>query len=375
MTKLTCKIFIFLLVGSSTILSASEPIFKKEMTREVHETFDVSPGVKLGVQNKHGNIKISTWNRDQIQIDVLIKVKTSNSDKGQTFLDAIDIDFESSSSKVRAKTVLPDQENQSWWSSWFGNNKNLDYEVHYTIQAPQKMTTVLINKYGNITQSSIDGSSDITNKYGDIFLEDVTGDFSMTLGYGKAMVGDVGNANLEVKYSDVQLLTAENMEISSKYSDYKIKRCKRIVLYSKYDSYMIESVGSIKNDGKYDSFKIGTIDDFSIDTKYTSVSINQLNNSGKFDTKYGSVDVKSTGNYLEEINIHSKYTSYSFNIEGDFDLDFDGSKTDLHVSKPYEKYQYDKDGSDLKVKAYRGSKGRGAQIKAYMSYGGLDIGY
>ena len=81
MTKLTYKLFLFLLVGFSVSVHASEPVFKKEFTREIHETFNVSSGVSLGVQNKYGDISIETWDKNQIQIDVLIKVKSSNSEK------------------------------------------------------------------------------------------------------------------------------------------------------------------------------------------------------------------------------------------------------------------------------------------------------
>lgn len=371
MTKLTYKLILFFVVGLSISLQATEPSFKKELTREVHETFDVSPGVKLSVQNKYGDINITTWDKNQIQIDVLIKVKSSNTEKAQKFLNEISIDFNSSSSKVSAKTTYPDN-NKSWWSGWFGNNKNLDYEVHYNIQAPSQMSTHLVNKYGNIIQASIDGDSEVTNKYGNISYKNVSGDFDLTLGYGKASLGEVGDAKMQIKYSSIKIIKAKDLEISTKYSDVKIKSCDHMTAYTKYDDYKIESLISLKNDGKYDEFVIGSVDDINIDTKYTDLNINTLNRKGKFDTGYGSVNVKSTGNNLEKILINSKYTGYEFDINSDFHLIFEGSKTDLHVKEPYEKYDSQKDGSDLRLKAYRGSKD-GAQISAYMRYGGLNI--
>ena len=113
MKKLTYKLILLLIAGSFVSLHATEPVFKNEFTREVHETFDVSSGVNLEVQNKHGDIVIDTWNKNQIQIDVLIKVKSSNAENAQKFLDAIDIDFSSSASRVSAVTVYPDN-NKSW---------------------------------------------------------------------------------------------------------------------------------------------------------------------------------------------------------------------------------------------------------------------
>ena len=374
MTKLTYKLtLILLLVGLSISLHATEPIFKKEFTREVHESFDVSPGARLAIQNKHGDISITTWNKNKVQIDVLIKVKASNSEKGKTFLNDIEIAFSSSSSKVSAVTNYPDNENNSWWSGWFSNNRNLDYEVHYTIHAPEQINTTLINKYGNINQESIDGDSDVTNKYGDIIYNNVSGSLDLTLGYGKAVIGEVRNSKMQIKYSSLRLVSAEELEITTKYSNVKIKQCENLISYTKYDDYVIESLGSLRNDGKYDEFTIGTIDAINIDTKYSDIKIKTLNQEALFDTKYGSVNIKSTSNGLEKINIQSKYTGYKFNIDGDFHLIFDGSHSDLHVNEPYEKYHSKKDGSDLKLKAFRGSKEGGAKISAYMRYGGLDI--
>lgn len=373
MTKLTTyKLILFLFIGYNISLHASEPVFKKEFTREVHETFSVSPGVKLEIQNKHGDITIDTWNKNEIQVDVLIKVKSSNSEKAQKFMNEIEIDFSSSSSRVSAKTVYPDN-NKSWWSSWFGNGKNLDYEVHYTIHAPENMSTALVNKYGNITQASINGDSDVTNKYGDIFYKNVSGSLDLHLGYGKAVVGEVSDSKMQIKYSSIKLLKVDDLEISTKYSDVKIKTCGNMTSYTKYDDYKIETLESIKNDGKYDEFVLGTVGDINIDTKYTDVKINMLNHKGIFDTAYGSVDVNGTGNGLEKITISSKYTGYDFSIGGDFHVDFEGSRTSFHISEPYEKYSSNKDGKNHRIKAYRGSKNGGARISAYMRYGGLDI--
>ena len=372
MTKLTFKLILFLIVGLGLSVQAAEPTLKKEITREVHEIFDVSPGVKLSVQNKYGDITISTWDKNQIQIDVLLKVKSSNTEKAEKFLNDISIDFNSSSTKVSALTRYPDN-NQPWWSGWFGNSKNLDFEVHYTIMAPSQMNTHLVNKYGNIIQASIDGDSEVTNKYGNISYENVSGDFDLTLGYGKAIIGEVGDAKMQIKYSSIKIVAAKDLEISTKYSDVKIKNCDHMTAYTKYDDYTIGNVVSLKNDGKYDEFEIGSVDEINIDTKYTDLRINTLNSKGIFDTGYGNVNVNSTGNNLQKIAINSKYTGYEFNINSDFHLTFEGSRTDLHVKQPYEKYQSEKDGSDLKVKAYRGSKDGGTQISAYMRYGDLDI--
>ncbi|MEM9548263.1 MAG: hypothetical protein AAGA77_19935 [Bacteroidota bacterium] len=372
MKKVTYKLIFFLVAGTFLPLHASEPTFKEEFTREVHKTFDVSSGANLKVQNKHGDIVIETWDKNQIQIDVLLKVKSNNSEKAQKFLNEIDIDFSSSRSHVSAQTVYPDN-NKSWWSNWFGDNNNLDYEVHYTINAPSVISTSIINKYGTITQASIDGDCDVTNKYGDIYLDNISEDLVLNLGYGKAKAGVVGNTIVEMKSSTLKIEEASDIEMTVKHSKIKIERLSHMKLESKYNSFDIGKVNTVSYSGKYDEIEIETIGTIDVEAKYSDLKIGQLNQEGSFDTKKGAVRIVSTGSSLQKIKIAAKYTDYKFNFSEDFHLEFLGSHSNLELKEPYKTYLSDKDGSDLRLKAFRGSKDKGVQIVADMRYGGLII--
>ncbi len=374
MTKWKFKIstfLLFFLFGSS--IASANPTVKKQLTKEIHKSFDVDSDALLGVHNKYGNIKITTWNRNTIDVDVLIKVKTASESKGQTFLEGINIDFSASSSKVGMKTVYPDQENSSWWSSWWSNSNNIDFEVHYVIKAPEGISSKLINKYGSISQASIDGSSEVTNKYGDIFFDNVGGNVTLNLGYGKAKIVEAKNVNIEIKNSKLSIGSCDDIRMTSKYSDFNFGTCGNMTLETKYDEFKIESAGEIVNNGKYDNFKIGEAESFIIETKNTTVSIKKLNKKCKVEMKYGSVHVESTGPDLELISIESKHTDYKFGIDSDFHLTFLGDYSNLSIGVPYEKYHSDKDGNDLNVKAYRGSKNAKLKISADLKYGGLKI--
>ncbi|MFT6335883.1 MAG: hypothetical protein ACJATI_002638 [Halioglobus sp.] len=374
MTKLKYKIsvaLLFFLFGNG--LASSNPLVKKQQIREIHKSFDVDSDALLGVYNKYGNIQITTWNKNTIEVDVLIRVKTASESKGQTFLEGVNIEFSASRSKVGMKTVYPDQENSSWWGSWWSNSNNIDFEVHYTIKAPAGISTSLKNKYGTISQASIGGSSNVTNRFGDIFFDNVGGDVTVTLGYGKAKVSKAKNVTVDIKNSTLSIGTCDDIRMTSKYSNFSFGTCGNMVLDTKYDEYTIESAGEIVNNGKYDNFKIGEAESIIIETKNTHVSIKKLNRECKVEMKYGSIHVKSTGPNLELISLESKYTEYKFGIDSDFHLKFLGDHSDLSINVPFEKYYSEKDGSDLIVKAFRGSKNAILKISAELKYGELKI--
>lgn len=361
----------FLLAGQTVVIANSEA--KKQLIKEIHESFDVNSDALLGVQNKFGDINITTWDQNTIDVDILIKVKSSNGSKGQTFLDGVVVDISSSRSKVGMKTTYPDQENSSWWDSWWSNGNNIDFEVHYTIKAPKGISTKLYNKYGTISQSSIGGSSDVVNKYGDIFFDNIGGDVSLNLGYGKAKITRAKNVNVEIKNSTLSIFECQDINIVSKYSDFIIGTCDNMSIDSKYDEFIIESAGRIENNGKYDNFKIGEAESLIIETKNTTVAIKKLNRICETETKYGSVNIKSTGPNLELVSLESKYTEYNIGIASDFRLKFLGEHSDLSIDGPYEKDEYIKDGSDLDVKAFRGSKNANLKISAELKYGSLRL--
>lgn len=373
MEKWKFKIILaFALLAMVNICHAEDPIFKKELTREIHEIFDVSSDVLVGVHNKYGDVSINTWDKNQVKVDVYIKVKTNNQDKAKRFLDGINIKFSTSSNKIGMVTEYPDQNNSSWWGGWWSSSSNMDYEVNYKIMAPEGMSSNLINKYGNISQTSIKGSTEVVNKYGDIYLEDIGESLTLGLGYGKAKVGYANEATMQIKYSEVKLESCGDITMTSKYSDFVFGDCGNMILDSKYDEFSIQSANSIRNEGKYDDIVVGTLGSILIDTKYSDIRIGKLLNKANFDTSYGSVKIKSNDS-AEKIVIDARYTDYRIGLDSDFHLDFDGSYSSLSVDKPYEKYDYDKDGSSLKAKLYRGSKSAKLQIVVEMKYGGLNI--
>ncbi|MFT6780757.1 MAG: hypothetical protein ACJA1A_000673 [Saprospiraceae bacterium] len=374
MTKWKYKIsalLLLLLFGSGIVRANS--LSKKQLIKEIHQSFDVDSDAILGVHNRYGNIKITTWNKNTVDVDVLIKVKTASKSKGQTFLEDISIDFSHSRSKVGMKTVYPDQENSSWWSSWWSNSNNIDFEVHYTIKVPKGISTNLVNKYGSISQASIGGSSDVTNKFGDIFFDNVGGNLTLNLGYGKANVSKVKNVIVEIKNSTLTIATCDDIKMTSKYSNFSFGSCGNMDLDTKYDEFTIESAREIVNNGKYDNFKIGEAESLILETKNTSVSVKKLNRKCKVKTKYGSIHVRSTGPNLELISLESKYTEYKFGVDSDFHLKFLGDYSGLSIGVSHEKYHSEKDGSEINVKAFRGTKNAKLKISADLKYGGLKI--
>ena len=92
-------------------------------TKAISKTFEVEKTVLLDIKNKYGNIVFTSWDNNEIQIDVELKANGNNLEKVKSELEAIEIYFESSSIKVLAHTDLSALEKRFW------GRKSVDIEI------------------------------------------------------------------------------------------------------------------------------------------------------------------------------------------------------------------------------------------------------
>ncbi len=134
-----------------------------EVTQEFHKTVPLSANGRVSLSNINGDVEITGWNRNEVQIDA---VKTA---RDQQRLDEARIDVNASSDSVEIETHYP--------SHLFNNNPA---SVHYTLHVPQ---SARIEKV------------DLVN--GALTVQKVTGEISANLVNGKLRASDLeGTADL-----------------------------------------------------------------------------------------------------------------------------------------------------------------------------------
>ena len=118
MMKLYKLLFAFLLLP--TILIANDKK-KHEKSKTINRTFAVTKNATLYLNNKYGNINVTTWNKNSVEINIKITVKGSDLDNVEQKLKSIDVNFEATENLVEARTIF--EEIKSNWSFWKSNNK------------------------------------------------------------------------------------------------------------------------------------------------------------------------------------------------------------------------------------------------------------
>ena len=124
MKTICYKIFLALLLVPVLALAGNEWSGRHTKQKKITKSFNVSANALLKIDNSYGNIDITTWNENRVEIEVLIKTNGNDEEKVIQRLREIDVDFKASNSRVSAVTRF-EEKNSSWWGNLFGGSNQL----------------------------------------------------------------------------------------------------------------------------------------------------------------------------------------------------------------------------------------------------------
>ncbi|WP_026110195.1 hypothetical protein [Flavobacterium sp. WG21] len=317
--------------------------------KNIKKTYIVNSNTGIDIDNKYGDITVSTWNEDKIDIDITIKVTSKNESWANQRLNSIDVDITALKSMVTAVTNLGNSSVRSKGSADF-------FEINYVIKIPKNGSVKLNNKYGDITTLSLESTTDITCKYGKITLGKLNGSSNrIEIGYcDNSTIESIKNGNIEARYSNLKITNSGNLNIDSNYTDL----------------YLLDEGQNIKYDSNYSTFKLQKISSLTGSGNYLSVSVGELSGNLNIDTAYSKINVDTLNEKKKNVNVASSYTNVSLGYSADLSFDFD-------INTRYGNIKYDSSletsvaeskGSAKKISGYNKKKGQ-SKITVTTSYG------
>ena len=286
---------------------------KHEKSKSVNKSFNVNGNATLEIYNKYGDINVTSWDQNRVEIDVKITVKGNDLDDVEDRLKQIQIEFEASSSLVIAKTTIANSNNWTFWKK----SKNISYEINYTVKMPVTNNAKLNNDYGSIRLDELEGNADIHCDYGKVTLGNLKGnDTNISLDYcASSSIDSMKDGNIRIDYSKLTVENASDIDLSTDYSTVKFKKVNHLEFSADYGSIDVEEVNSAHGSGDYTGFKFGTI-----------------TNKLKLNSDYGSIYIKNLAEGFESVDINSEYagikigTSPNNHFSFTIDLQYAGFK-------------------------------------------------
>lgn len=291
-----------MLLFFSTIAIAHEKEkgkFTKQKT--MNKAYIVNADADISIDNSYGNVNVTTWNENKIELDILIKVSGDNEDWVNKRLDGISISLEPLKNKVTAVTKIDKNS-----GGRKGNTNSI--EIHYIIKIPKNGGVSITNKYGDISTADLFAATDIKCKYGKVTLGKLNGKSTrIDISYcTKSSVESLNTATISANYSGMTIGDFETLNLKSDYTD-----------------FILNSGRNLKYEASYGKIIIGKISNLEGSGDYLTVGVQELLGNLKIDTKYSKINIGQVNPKAGNINILSSYTAIGINYNPLYVFDFD----------------------------------------------------
>lgn len=284
--------------------------------KTIKKTYIVNSNAGIDIDNKYGNITVSTWDEDKIDLDITIKVNGANENWVNERLNSIDVEITALKSMVTAVTSLGN-------SSLKSRGSNNSFEINYIIKIPKNGSVKLVNKYGNISTLNLESTTDISCRYGKVNLAKLNGSSNkVEIAYCQNSTIDyIKNGNIEARYSGLKINDSGNLNLDASYTDVVLNDGQNIKYDCNYGNLKFHKINSLTGSGNYLTVSIAEVlNNFNLDTNYSKISIGTMNEkAGNISVNAGYTDI-SIGynpNYAFDFDISTRYA----NIKHDNNLD------------------------------------------------------
>ncbi|PWG05441.1 hypothetical protein [Polaribacter aquimarinus] len=341
------------------LIASANPIKKKhEKNRVIKKEFSVNADAKVALNNRYGNLNITTWNKNKVEIEVTITVKGNDLDAVEDRLSSIDVMFNATKSLVEAETIF--EKNKSSWS-WWKKSRNINYKINYVVKMPKSNAVDLDNDYGNIYLGDLDGKADINCDYGKISVGDLTAsNNNINLDYcSTSSIAFMKSGSLNVDYSKITIDKTESVKVNADYSGVKLGEVQNVDFNADYGSISIDAADNVQGNSDYASMRFGTIK-------------KNLN----IDTDYGSLSVKNLARGFQSVDIDGQYAGIRIGIDPNAVFNFEIDLQYAGFSRNNDKMEFFKSISKSTKKYYQGKYGKGntnSKIRIKSQYGGVSI--
>jgi len=169
--------------------------------RNISKTYPAS-GNTLNVDNQFGTVKIVTWDKNEIKVDIHIEASSTNKEMADKTFEKMDVEDKQDGKNINFKTTFNKNHTNE---NTHCNNCNSSMSVDYTIQLPSNTALNIENSFGGIEIPDYNGTVSLTSKYGHLTAGKLSKAKDITVEFGKADLKSISNMELEFKYSSINI--------------------------------------------------------------------------------------------------------------------------------------------------------------------------
>jgi DUF4097 and DUF4098 domain-containing protein YvlB len=158
------KRFICVFVVPILAVAATVPALAEDLDRDFHKSFDVKQGAVLHLEHGDGDVTITSWDKDMVDVEVHYRAEVKSPGAGGKV--HFDVQFDQSGNTI--KVIGEERIRGSLGFRYFRR-----YEYTYDVRAPRYVKLDLEGEDGDVDIRNWRAAIDCTLEDGDVELEDV----------------------------------------------------------------------------------------------------------------------------------------------------------------------------------------------------------
>ncbi len=179
-----------------------EPKFKK--TKSYTKSYNLSSSDKVSLSNQFGEMKITTWDKNEVKVDATITGKSDEEQEAQEILDRISIIDSKEGNTVSFKTKFANDDKDKRDKNK-GDNKehhNQGMEINYAVYLPATATLDAQNQFGKMFVPDYRGEAEIACKFGELTAGKISNAKEVSIEFGEATIAHINGGKLNIKFSE-----------------------------------------------------------------------------------------------------------------------------------------------------------------------------
>lgn len=354
------KLLLIIALLPGLMLANSDPMNGKHTKeKKIERSFDVNKNAQLKINNRFGNVEITTWNQNKIEITVIVTTNGNNEQEVQRRLDEITVEFSGTKSQVTAQTTIGASKG-SW--SFFGNRSgDVNMKINYSVKMPAA------------------NSLDLRNDYGAINLNKINGDANITCNYGTFIIGELSGSNNTLNFDYTTSATigkVKNLIINSDYSEFVLNEGENVIFKGNYTrSEFKEITSSLEFEGSYGRLTVGKAKNFNGKTRYVTSNFGSIANNFEMQSNYGKITIDLLEKSINNVIITARYTNIDigYSSGASFDLSTKLAYANLRADDNVEFTLRSIHNTRSEYEGFFGKRNSGKNINITSDYGNVRI--
>ena len=199
-------------------LAHEDPLVEKK--KQYSKSYALSASDLVSLSNQFGQMKINTWNKNEVKVDVTITAEAGNDERAQKILDNINISDGKNSNGVYFKTTMGNDNNRSRVEK----NEKTSFRVDYEVFLPSGNPISATNQFGATSIGDHTGEATIISKFGSIKAGKLSNVKKVEIEFGSMILESMNNGKLVVKFSSVDVQnTSGSLDVVIEHSSAKLK--------------------------------------------------------------------------------------------------------------------------------------------------------